>query len=472
MDEGSTSVLSTPIKKIRNLTLNSPSSPVRYPSMSDFPTGKDSIGQSMVEKGYSQTLSNKVLRELDTRATEISMRIASGMAPAQPVPVRNKRYSGIHRPLFLKMDSISSHYAAARPMAFAGSSPSRDIPSSATKKRRTLNGPEEIFAFNKENESPSHRKAPCGERIKTDDISVVPIDFGSLPEAFASAFSSRLPAPKLGPVSLAPPLRSSPIRLDLNLSPTRIPAPGSLPLRRISPSKGSMNLNLLLHEPFAKPVLPSRMRQSSLQMAGVVPEQRLDQPPSQQPYSFGLLRNSQSLIPSLQKKSSIPSLQKKPSVPSLQKKPSIASLQSKPSISNLQSKPSPSLQKKPSVSALQKPAVPTLQKKPSVPTLQKKPSVPSFQKPQVPSLQKKPLNSLGGLASALSTPSLQKKQSSSTLRSNVTVPQPFSLYYKPTVASSQKSFGSMQSSESSHSLSSQTTSRSLKRFQKFKNRFS
>lgn len=485
MDELS-SVLSTPIKKIRNLSLNSPTSPIRYPSMNDFPLKKDPLCLSMVDKGYSQTLSNKVLRELDNRANEISSRIAGGTVTAKLAAASKKRYLGIHRPLFLKMDSILAHYAASRP-GNTQLSPTRAYASSATKKRRTLNGPEEIFAFNKENESPVRRKGQpdADDFMQTDPV----LDLsGSLPLngiPSLSAPSTRLPLLHSSPMrpdtrdSTREPLSREPLsreplsrepfarqttgevpreplsRMEL---PTRIPQLGSLPLRRISPLKGSMNLHKLLHEPeFAKP-LP-KTRPTSLQMAGVT-EPALQKKPS---------------VPSLQKKSSIPQLQKKPSIPALQKKPSIPTLQKKPV-----QRP-PSLQKKPSTQNMQSPA---LQKKPSIPSfsgpsLQKKPSVPTFQSgfqmPAAPAshtLHKKP--SLLSLASRPPVSTLHKKPSNTSLRPNVTIPQPFSLYNKPTVASSQKSLAaaSMQSSASQKSLSSQASTRSLNRFQKFKSRFS
>lgn len=442
----SMSVLNTPIKKIRNLTLHSPKppSPIRYPSMSDFPVKSEPIFHNMVEKGYSQTISNKVLRELDSRASEISSRLGSTPSAASSAAQKKKRYSGIHRPLFSKMESILSHYAASRTNR-DNSLPVRDFPSSATKKRRTLNGPEEIFGLDKENESPTRRKGPNGQReqVQNQNCTQTPV-LGLAPSLLPT---SNHITPRLSP-SRNQMLHSSPIRQEPSASRVSSVSPthsGSSPgkFSKISPSKGSMNLNLLLHgdDEFVKPAVP-KLRQSSLQMAGVTHN-----------FAPSMLNSS---IPTLAKKPSIPSLQKKTSIPSLQKKPSIPSLQKKTSI--------PSLQKKPSVPTFgqkQSPAFPkplTLNKKPSIPTLQKKPSVPSFKNSTIP-------------RDVSST--LHKKPSSS----NITVPKPFSLYDRPTISSSQKSLAGGQvtasaSNRSINSLQSLASQRSLNRFQKFKSRFS
>lgn len=520
--EGPPSVLSTPIRKIRNLTLNSPStsplqkllnkspqSSVRYPSMSDLPS--DPIFSSMVDKGYSQTISNTVLRELDSRANEISTKLAP-----KPLANKKKRYSGVHRPLFAKMESISAHYAAAR--TSTGPLPQKDYIGSATKKRRTLNGPEEIFgALGDDNESPvRHREDPYTNDMDIDMEKPTLAPVSHLAPKLTPQLAPKLtPVSKLSPVSkLAPAspfltnipqngssrLTSSPVR-SFSTSPTRPTG--------ISPSKGSMNLNGLLNDDsvFAKPAPSQKMRQSSLQMAGVMPSPQKESsiPVLQRGPSIPSLL-SRSSIPSLQRKLSIPSLQKKPSIPTLQKKPSVSALQ-KPALSlqkpsTLQKKPSvPSLQKKPSIPSLHKPTAP-LQKKPSIPTLQSKPS--SFKKPAGPlhhasvssipntnssqslrsvsshralsttnhgkdslTYASTPLN----LRSHFSSSTLHKKPSNTSLRSNVTIPQPFSLYDKPTLSSSQKSLQSLTSTRTLEDMRS-ASQRSLNRFQRFKNRFS
>lgn len=496
----SMSGLNTPIKKIRNLTLVSPKppSPVRYPSMSDFPIPSDfssthyptsnftsnfagnfssnfndylhteeiksdPIFQNMVDKGYSQTISNKVLRELDSRANEISSRLGpTPLTAAITAQKKKKRYSGIHRPLFSKMESISSHYAASR--SHPDSSPAKDFPSSATKKRRTLNGPEEIFG-NKENESPIRKTSGrpgyarnSHQSSQTSHSSHSQIPFLSLKAPVLGTAPSLAPARSgAGNVLLSSPTRpeTSPSRAEvsgLNLS-----SPSKF--NKISPSKGSMNLNLLLHgdDEFVKPA--PKIRQSSLQMAGVY----LGDGPSLE---------TKPSIPSLQKKSSIPSLQKKPSIPSLQKKSSIPSLQKKQSV--------PSLHKKQSIPSLhKKQSIPSLQKRPSNSTLQKKPMLPPSYTPGSTSLQTA-ATSLTPSVTTFAKPShpssqslrtLQKKPSASTLN-KVTVPQPFSLYDRPTISSSQKSLSSSTSQRSLSSLQSQASERSLNRFQKFKSRFS
>lgn len=447
----SCSVLNTPIKKIRNLTLTSPKqpSPIRYPSMSDFPVKSDSIFQNMVDKGYSQTISNKVLRELDSRANEISTRLVGASGPnVASASHKKKRYSGVHRPLFSKMESISSHYAASRSTG-VNSSPVRDFPSSATKKRRTLNGPEEIFGSDKENELPSRRKEPRPEPLSAAS-SRIPV-LGATP-ALAPTQNTHMsrtlsPGPSTSPVLLLSPFRAEQTPLHASESSTWSSSLSPLKFTKISPSKGSMDLNLLLrgNDEFAKPAIP-RVRQSSLQMAGVV--------------------NYPSPGQGLLKKPSIPTLQKRPSVASLQKKPSIPSLQKKPSI--------PTLQKKPSI--------PTLQKKSSIPTLQKKPSVPSFKTP-APTLNKKTS------VSSFQRPAIPKHSSVQSLHTrpeerkpavahhNITVPKPFSLYDRPTISLSQKSLNSedipaSSSLRSLHTLRDLASQRSLNRFQKFKSRFS
>lgn len=483
--EAPPSVLSTPIKKIRNLTLNSPSSPllnfaktsprsqnaVRYPSMSDLPAS-DPIFSSMVEKGYSQAISNKVLVELDNRANEITTRIAS-----KPLPTKKKRYSGVHRPLFAKMESILAHYAATR--AQKEPLPQKEYSGSATKKRRTLNGPEEIFGdLAADDESPVRRR----DADLTTNMDIDSSDPSLLRQGLLTTEKPHLEPVSQIPAPLVPFGRLSPFLTRSSLSPSRN--------NRISPSKGSMNLNGLLNDDsaFVKPAVP-KSRQSSLQMAGVSPGYYRNT-------SFSPLPSGQSnsdlhkmLHGSLHKKSSIPSLQKKTSIPSLQKKPSIPTLQKKPSI--------PSLQKKTSI--------PTLQKKPSVPSLLKKSSVASPKKlTSVASLQKPPLmaknissqslrtvsspkplcesasrtkdmlippSPLGGLRSHFASHTLQKQPSSTSLRSNVTIPKPFSLYDKPTVSSSQKSLNSLVSNRTLEDARS-ASQRSLNRFQRFKNRFS
>ncbi|KAF8002729.1 hypothetical protein HF325_003694 [Metschnikowia pulcherrima] len=358
MDESYVSVLNTPIKKIRNLTLHSPGlvSPVRYPSMSDFPMGHDSINESMLEKGFSQTLSSAVLDELDNRAKEISSNVSITNSAAKSLLTNTKRYSGIHRPLFSKMESISSHYAASRQTEQTD----QDISSSATKKRRTLNGPEEIFFATQDDPSPTRRKIHIspgknGERL------AIPL------RQTAKHLSNDLFAGRLQPLQLNVPLKAvSPVK-EAPASPEMSNALlCSSPLKTpgISPSKGSMNLHGLLLDDskFAKPEGPVRIRQSSLQMAGVKP--------------------SMGGIPSLLRKTSNNDLNNNRAHPHLQKKPSFESVNGKQASNILRSKTStPSLNKQPSMNNLQKkPSIPQLQRKSSIPVLQKKTFGPFFSK--------------------------------------------------------------------------------------------
>ncbi|QEO23208.1 hypothetical_protein [Candidozyma auris] len=408
----------------------------------DFSPPQASISKNMQNKGYSQTFSSTVLRELDMRAQQISGHLDP--SPVHKHRARAKRYSNVHKPMFQKMESISCHYAASRQIQ--RTSPAKEAAaavSSATKKRRTLNGPEEVFGdLEKENESPLRRK---GERIdETGPESVVlGHNMPSLapPSDIPSNESSRGPfsgSPELRPTEL-----SSPERTAQKESPSRF--------SRISPSKGHMNLNSLLHEQpkdtrmdvedvdnsevFAKP-LP-KQRQTSLQMAGVTGPRPLH------------------------KKPSVPSLQKRPSSSNLQSRPSSSSLHKKPSASNLKQSSAPStLHKKPSVPRLQsKSSIPNLRQSDSSipPMLQHKSSHSSFQKPMAPPSKPPASNS--------SHP--QKPQGR-----NFTIPQPFSLYDRPTISSSQKSLSRSPSRTSLNSMSSDVSQRSLSKFQRFKSRFS
>jgi len=118
--------LSTPIRKIKYLTLNSPKSgnksPI-YPNLDDIvisPPDKENyhartnVASSMLNKGYSKKLTNNVLAELNSRANEISKSIKSpppDLGHRSVQQRRNKRYSGIHWSKFNKMESISDHYS-------------------------------------------------------------------------------------------------------------------------------------------------------------------------------------------------------------------------------------------------------------------------------------------------------------------------------------------------------------------------
>ncbi|EMG46391.1 hypothetical protein G210_3362 [Candida maltosa Xu316] len=285
--------LNTPIKKIQSLTLNSPPSRTHhhhhdhngsiYPNLDDIQTSP--TASTMLEKGYSQRLTNNVLSELNSRAQQITQLMGSppdsqthqqqarASTNNQVMNRRNKRYSGIHMNKFKQMDSINQHYSVhvRTPSPQKTDTLSNPPEESASKRRRTLNGNDEIVAI------------PVMQKKET------------------------------------------------------IKEVSSSPMRKISPSKGSMNLNSMLRhttetgspnkEEFVKPFPPSlRLRKSSLELAGV--EQRFVKP-----LPFNLTKKSS--IPQLNKKASIPQLNKKSSIPQLNKKSSIPTLNKKSSIPNI-----------------------------------------------------------------------------------------------------------------------------------------
>lgn len=534
MQETYSNMLTTPIRRIKELSIHSPDddpngpsygflssvtkpthhpqaneqlslsrqesiSPIRYPSMSDFcvqPVPLEQISQTMLDRGYSRTLSNKVLRELDSRANEISRQISSGnCSSTRPSSAKLKRYSQFHKPIFQKMESISSHYAASR--SESTTSRSSDLLSSASKKRRTLNGPEEIFAAEKENESPIRRKDPNQNR-QTPFLGAVPalLADSSRPTQLLSSPYRDLDASPYVPVQV----ESSPTRTLDPASQASSPTKFS----KISPSKGSMNLNRLLLDDsgFVKPEGPVKIRQSSLQMAGVVPTTGLSGIPQ--------LQKKPSM--NLQKKASSASLQS--STSSLHKKPSVGNLQ-RPSIQTLQFKTFPKSESSTRVvnksepSSLHKETIPSLQKKPLTSLLYNRTS--SAPDQTAPSLNKKPLQTSLNRSSHLQSSTLPSPKPSTTrhvyhslptsssqkssmsqygklldpslnaspsnlsilsMRSNITIPKPFSLYNKPTISSSQKSFGAMQSSASLRSLALNLGSKStLGKHQPYKGSF-
>ncbi|KAK6458848.1 uncharacterized protein RJT20DRAFT_132005 [Scheffersomyces xylosifermentans] len=463
--------LNTPIKRIQNLTLNSPSSPL-YPSLDDIiiTSPSQTVVTSMLERGYSQKITNNVLQELNSRANEISNLITSppsnsNMSSRTATSRRSKRYSGIHHHKFQQMESISHHYSV------------HEMPTEKSPVKTVLN---------------SNLNNNLNSNFNSHGTTMDPGSKRSSPTVAQSSTKRRRTLN--GPEEV---LNSQQGSLQLSSSPDKTL---SSPIRKISPSKKSMNLHSILtgnedsvdnsalssptkEKEFAKPYPPSsKFRASSLQMAGVHTPQL----------------QKKSSIPQLQKKSSIPNLQKKPSSSNLQTKPLLSNLQKKPSIPNLQSRPSiPNLQQKSSISNLQAHASlqqhpsytpsyaqPTLSKKTSIPQLQKKSSIPnlSYSKATTfssssnstsssklpsssssrsisPSSSTRSLNSrILGSSSKINTDpvSSHKLPVSSSARSishsnhavssnaKVTVPQPFSLYDKPTISSSQKSLNKFQ----------------------------
>lgn len=399
--------LSTPIKKIKGLSLGSP----LYPSLNDFQL--DNMANQMVNRGYSQTLTSNVLEELNARANELSPNIC--LSPSNNVSTtsasrRNKRYSGIHRAKFNKMESISNHYSVKNRDADSNINrndvgkrnlANMDI---INKKRRTLTGMEQTL--------------------------------------------------KLSPVKYTVPQNSSPIK----------ESPQSSPIKKISPSKKSMNLNKLLNEGEGK-------RYTSLGMAGVSPTRTLSVLSIPKLAKPSLVPKDSHNSASPRIKHSIPKLhatkftnqENKENAP-IPRSPSSKSqkmtfnttLQNTPALSNKQQIPAlshklsiPSLSQKLSIPKLShKLSIPRLSHKLSIPSLSHKQSSSTFQKPP------KPLSkSISSYHDSIKLIPIQEKQafprSNSTNLSDqqpkrYTIPKPFSLYNKPTISSSQKSLNKFQ----------------------------
>lgn len=85
-----------------------------YPNISHLQTNNgegNELEKEFKDLGYSNTLSTKVLSELDQRAATKSSSVHSKSNVLSP---RSSRYNSSHRSKFQKLESISSHYAAAR----------------------------------------------------------------------------------------------------------------------------------------------------------------------------------------------------------------------------------------------------------------------------------------------------------------------------------------------------------------------
>lgn len=182
--------LNTPISRIKNLRITSPKD---IPVEGDCASGSGLdvvqdrlILQAMIEKGYSQKITNNVLQELNARANDIALQFKLPSTKDAMLQRRRKRFSGIHRAGFNKMESILDHYSVK------GAHEQKD-PMTVTKKRRTLTG----------------------------------IELSSSP--------------------VKSPPRSSPRDNTMSSSPNK--ELDSSPTRRISPSKKSFNLNGLLKGP-------------------------------------------------------------------------------------------------------------------------------------------------------------------------------------------------------------------------------
>ncbi|KAG7193396.1 uncharacterized protein KQ657_000814 [Scheffersomyces spartinae] len=539
-------LLNTPIKKIQNLTIHSPLSSLKftsqyskspsglYPNLQDMFDAKSindkenaypkndissklhseqsDIKSAMIDKGYSQKITNAVLDELTMRSSEISQLINSkssvtGMAGTSSITAsqeekekRRKRFSLVHKSRFNRMESISNHYSLPRIISNKSLDIKPDDPAnpsfyrstqesynfdidddedqdmankrlstttigSVSKRRRTLNGPEEVLpelTTQTQSTHSTNRISP----LKSTMSSNIP----SSP--FKNAHSSVV---------------QSPFSFSANLSPFKSNIPtlaSSSPSKGISPSKKSYNLNLLLQD---APQLSHNQQQ-------------------QQHDSFARPQKPPQAIDSTNHKflkPHPPSLKNRPSSlelagvkPNASRKPSLNNLKEGPSLSHKSSKSS-LIPRMPSNSNLQKkPLNVSLSKTSSIPHLQKKPSS-TFNKPQPTTGDYHNLNQRPPeLASPVRSTSLHSLSSS---HKSVTKPQPFSFYNKPTISSSQKSLNGNQyplsqssftSSKSMHSLttsnnnnnnnkiptnipdkSASLSQRSLYKYQQFKKRF-
>lgn len=280
--------LGTPIKKIKGLNLNS-SSPLNssplYPNLDEI---EPRIEPHMKLKGYSQRLTNNVLRELNVRANEISQLLKT--SPKAQIHNESKRkFNGIHRSRFNKMDSISSHYSIhRRPKEISPTrvvaitenetpstsndsgkrNPSINL-SSASKRRRTLNGPEEVL----NNSSPlKHTGYPLkSSPLKVNSLKISPSKASVNLHATVSSASNLNNRPQETFNYVKQKTEMNPPQLH-GLNGSKMNASRKSP-SKISPSKGSMNLHEILQgnvqeKPKASTKSLSK-RASSLELAGV-----------------------------------------------------------------------------------------------------------------------------------------------------------------------------------------------------------
>ncbi|CAH2351283.1 hypothetical protein CLIB1423_03S02784 [[Candida] railenensis] len=484
--------LNTPIKKIKNLTLTSPfqfSPPNLYPSLDD-------LGTEMSNKGYSRKLTNNVLDELNARASEISRYIKQPLTNttnigSSPTAQRRKRYSGIHRQKFNKMDSISSHYAAGRqhqqlhehsqvvhqhqlpyhavshtsppPMKRTEMySPNRmrldsedkrepdEIMSSVTKRRRTLHGPEEVLPSLTQ---PGHNQSTAID-LEPDmhDVSS-PFELNSSP--------IRKISPSKGSMNLNELLNDFTTKTN-DISPTRLPMPVASRNQLMRSPTIKASSTTVRNLSTTSPVQPPQAAAASAQPK-FMERQFLKPKPILRPQPLGSNSPSRVRVSSLEmagvkssSSNSISSLSKKPSTVSLNVPTSHTALKAPHGGSGI-----PVLSRKSSHSTLNhiNNPTPTLQKKTSIPTLQKKTSIPKLaSKPSIPRFD-----------------SLHPKPSPSS--HSTTTPQPFSLYNRPTISSSQKSIEtsaphSTSTSQLKHKMSSsslQPQKRTESRFSRFLN---
>lgn len=498
-------MLNTPIKKIQNLTIHSPASHQKYGSQySQSPSGlypnlqemfdldssydkensypkkfmcespkvstvlvseSNDIKSAMINKGYSQKITNAVLDELTMRSSEISNLIgtvtaqATGLASTgikasqEEKEKRRKRFSLVHKSRFNKMESISNHYSLPRIMSNKSLDIKEDSENSAfhrttqespeydsmrtdedmdpsskrlsttaigsiSKRRRTLNGPEEVLPQNANgSQNVSSSRGGQSERISPlKNMSNIP----------SSPFKN---------VSVV----GSPFSFSASLSPFKSNIPtlaSSSPSKGISPSKKSYNLNLLL-QGNETTQLPPQI--SSAQHSFVQP---------QKPHHISSTTESSHKF----LKPYPPSLKNRPS--SLEMAGVKASATRKPSLNNLNDGPSQQLSHRSSRSSLipRKPSNSNLQKQPLIPNMSKSSSIPQLQKKPSSTFNKyqssdRDFHNLNQRPPELASPVRSSSSHSLSSLKSTTKLQPFSLYNRPTISSSQKSMSSQTATQ-------------------------
>lgn len=392
--------LRTPIKRIKNLTLTSPTfqflPPNLYPSL-------DKLDTQMTDKGYSRKLTTNVLEELNARATSVLANTTntSHSSPAHPHRNQGKRFSAAHHRKFGKMELISSHYAATRCF---------DQQAATLPPRPTTRSVQRL-------PNPTHQADALDPKRVPDEV------LSSVTKRRRTLLGAE-EVPHPPPLSpLAPPLLLQPCiesRPQMNYVASPIDEIDSSPIRKISPSKGSLNLNELLHDYTTKTtdISPTRALLPAHQATTAPVRATAD----------ALTIEHQFLKPR----------------PILRAAgPAQAQVRQRMSLLELAGvKHSTKLSKTSSHSSL-----PTNHSKTNIPVLTKRPSVPRFD-----------------------TSRPQSRRGSTATKPNITIPQPFLLYNKPTIASSQKSIDSDRK-EPSRSLKHKALASSLPPQKRTESRF-
>lgn len=382
--------LNTPIK---NLRLGSPSSlsPI-YPNLDDIlPSSSPPLNSYMQSLGYLRKLSSNVLKELNQRASQISEKMRSPPSSHSQTTQRRRN----------KLESISSHYSVR--------TKKKSAPNSTTNSSTNSTSTNSTEYKEHSNKRESLVGSAHSKRRRTSNLAGEP---------------NMIHLPRLSPLKQL-----------------------SSPLKRISPSKKYNDLHSILTlEPeeksspvkFAVPKPRTRTlttRPSVLQLAGVkpLPASTLKQTTLSGSPSSKLLNNSAKLLSNPGTK---PQLQK--AIPVL---PKTQSLKPKSSSSSLNQKTHP-------IPNLVHPIQPHSHSLSHSSSSRTNLSHPMSSR-SVPNLA---ANSLSHSIPSLKHAPKVKLTRSPTSRSlkAPTVPQPFLLYDKPTISSSQKS---------------------LDRFQKFKSKF-